>query len=211
MEVRANLKKVIHMQPEQHHLILASSSPRRQQLVGLLGLPYDIVVKPVDERIHSDMSPEKVVRELALRKARAVFAEVRERKKGSIIIGADTIVVLDGTILGKPKDEQDAFRMLSSLQGRTHQVYSGVACIDTVSGKTVVDYCVTSVTIKPLSERQIRRYVQTGEPNDKAGGYGIQGYGALIVEKIDGDYFNVVGLPLSRLSDMLCEFGIEVI
>lgn len=195
----------------QMRLVLASSSPRRQQLMGLLSLPYDIVVKPVDESVGSNLRPEQVVCELAMRKARVVLEEGISGKKDSIVIGADTIVVLDGMILGKPKDREDAFRMLSRLQGRTHEVYSGVACLDAVTGKTMVDYCQTTVTIKPLTERQIERYIQTGEPMDKAGAYGIQGYGALIVEKIEGDYYNVVGLPLSRLSDMLAEFGIEVL
>lgn len=101
--------------------------------------------------------------------------------------------------------------MLCALQGKTHQVYSGVTCIDAVTGKTVVDHCATAVTFKPLTESQIMRYIQTGEPKDKAGAYGIQGRGAVIVEKMEGDYFNVVGLPLSRLNDMLRDFGFDVI
>lgn len=199
------------MPQRQYPLVLASSSPRRQQLIELLGLPYDIVVKPGDEQTRPGLSPKEVVRQLALRKARAVYDDIKEENKSSIVIGADTVVVLNGKVLGKPKDEQDALEMLSALQGKTHQVYSGVACIDTGSGKTVTDYRKTAVTIKPLSQEQIKRYIQTGEPHDKAGAYGIQGYGALIVEKIDGDYFNVVGLPLSCLNDMLAEFDIEVI
>lgn len=197
--------------PTGPRLVLASSSPRRQQLISLLGLPYQIVTKPVDEGNVEGLSPEKVVCELALRKAKAVLEEVRCSVGEAIIIGADTVVVLDGEILGKPKDEQDAYRMLSALQGRTHQVYSGVACLEWTTGKTVVDYCRTDVTMKPLAEKKIRRYIETKEPLDKAGGYGIQGYGALFIEGIHGDYFNVVGLPLARLSDMLAEFGIEVL
>lgn len=199
------------LQSHQRRLVLASSSPRRKQLIGLLGLPYDIVVKPVDERVAPGIGPEEAVRELALRKARAAFKDISESNKDSTVIGADTVVVLDGHILGKPQDEHDAFHMLCALQGKTHQVYSGVACIDAVTGKTAVDHCATAVTLKPLSERQIKRYIQTGEPKDKAGAYGIQGRGAVIVEKIDGDYFNVVGLPLSRLNDMLRAFGFDVI
>lgn len=192
-------------------LILASTSPRRQQLVGLLGLPFEILAKPVNEEVEPGLSPEQVVCELALRKARAVLEEVKEKRRGAIIIGADTIVVLEGRILGKPKDEEEAFQMLSALQGRTHQVYSGVACLDSATEKKVVDFCLTEVTIKPLTEEKIKRYIETKEPLDKAGGYGIQGYGALIVERINGDYFNVVGLPLSLLSEMLVHFGIDVI
>lgn len=196
----------VHKRP----LILASSSPRRQELIRLLGLPHHIVVSNVDERIESVMTPKQVVRELSLRKARAVYREVKGTQDG-VIIGADTIVVFNDSILGKPKHEQDAFHMLNALQGNTHQVYSGITCIDTETGKTNVDHRLTLVTMKPLSEQQIKRYIETGEPHDKAGAYGIQGFGATIVEKIDGDYFNVVGLPLSLLSDMLRDFGIEVI
>lgn len=199
------------LQPHERRLVLASSSPRRKQLMGLLGLPYDVVVKPVDEQIAPGVSPEEAVRELALRKARAAVKDVRESNQDAVVIGADTVVVLDGHILGKPRDEQDAFHMLCALQGKTHQVYSGVACIDAVTGKTVVDHCATAVTFKPLTESQIMRYIQTGEPKDKAGAYGIQGRGAVIVEKMEGDYFNVVGLPLSRLNDMLRDFGFDVI
>lgn len=199
------------LQPGQRRLILASSSPRRQELIRLLGQSYDIVVSRVDERITTEMPPAQVVHDLSIRKARAVYNEIKDSQKDGIVIGADTIVVLNDKILGKPKDEQEAFQMLHALQGNTHHVYSGVACIDLESGETLVDHCKTAVTIKPLSEQEIRRYIQTGEPKDKAGAYGIQGIGAVIVEKIEGDFFNVVGLPLSLLSDMLKRFGIEVI
>ena len=177
----------------------------------LLGCPFEIMVKSVDETVDLTLPPADVVRTLALRKARAVSDELAGDKEKAVVIGADTIVVWNGVILGKPRDEEEAFRMLSLLQGNTHQVYSGVACMDTATDRAVVDYRMTQVTFKPLTDQQIRRYIQTGEPLDKAGAYGIQGYGALLVDHIEGDYFNVVGLPLSRLTDLLQEFGIEVI
>lgn len=194
-----------------YRLILASSSPRRQELIRLLKLPYDIRVGRVDERIASDMTPEQIVRELSMRKAQAIHEEMTRLEGRTVIIGADTVVTFDERIFGKPKDDQDAFRMLDQLQGNTHHVYSGVACVDVESRRAIVDHCVTAVTFKPLSARQIERYIETGEPHDKAGAYGIQGLGATFIEKIEGDYFNVVGLPLSLLSDMLGRLGIRVI
>jgi len=128
-----------------------------------------------------------------------------------VIVGSDTVVVLDNQVLGKPVDKQDAVRMLTSLQGRTHEVYTGVAVIDVMNGKTMVRHRVTSVTMKPLTGRQVEAYAMSGEPDDKAGAYAIQGLGSTIVERIEGCYFNVVGLPLSLLSDMLGEFGIDVL
>jgi septum formation protein len=192
-------------------LILASSSPRRQELIRSLGLPFKIIVSDADEHTAPTMTPAEIVETLSMRKAQAVFDRLKGREKEGIIIGSDTIVVFEGKVLGKPEDEQDAFQMLHTLQGKTHQVYSGVACIDAVTGKHIVNHRMTSVTMKALSEQQIKRYINTGEPKDKAGSYGIQGLGATIVEKIAGDYFNVVGLPLSLLSDVLSEFGVEVI
>lgn len=194
----------------QYRLILASSSPRRQELIRLLKLPYDIRVSRVDERIAADATPEQIVHELSVRKAQAVHDEMTHPERNGIIIGADTVVVFDKHILRKPKDERDAFQMLDTLQGNTHHVYSGVACIDAESGRAIVDHCVTAVMFKPLSARRIKRYIATGEPYDKAGAYAIQGLGATLIEKIEGDYFNVVGLPLSLLSDMLGKFGVRV-
>ncbi|MFE5320155.1 Maf family protein [Paenibacillus sp. NPDC056579] len=196
----------------QKKLILASSSPRRQELIASLRLPFEIKVSDVSEDTEPGLSPAEVVEQLSSRKAAAVCEMYKEQQRNDgIVIGSDTIVVLNGEILGKPKDKADAFRMLNGLQGREHYVYSGVACIDLSTGKQIVSHQVTLVYMKPLTKTQIERYIDTGEPMDKAGSYGIQGLGATIVERIEGDYFNVVGLPVSLLSDLLQQFGIAVI
>ncbi|MFB5678521.1 Maf family protein [Paenibacillus terreus] len=192
-------------------LILASTSPRRRELLASLQLPFEVLPSHADESVQAGLSPEKIVETLALRKAGAVVQTVREQYDNALIIGSDTIVVLDGEILGKPVDETDAVRMITSLQGRMHRVFTGVACIHTGTGEQNVGYRETSVTMKPLDAKTIAAYVQTGEPADKAGAYAIQGLGATLIEGIQGCYFNVVGLPLSLLSDMLSGFGISVL
>ncbi len=185
-------------------LILASSSPRRRELLQTLGLPFTVMTSDADETVEQEMSPAEVVETLSLRKARAVAGKVGE----GVVLGSDTIVVLDGRILGKPGDEAEAFRMLQSLQGREHTVYSGVALVDAATGRTEVAHQSTRVQIRPLSEREIRAYIATGEPMDKAGAYAIQGIGATIVEGIVGDYFTVVGLPLNLTARLLSRFGV---
>ncbi|MDQ0901465.1 MULTISPECIES: nucleoside triphosphate pyrophosphatase [unclassified Paenibacillus] len=192
-------------------LILASSSPRRQELIQSLGLPYIIRVSDADETVEEKISPAELVEVLSLRKASTVLDMFEASEKEGIIIGSDTVVVYQDEVLGKPVDEQDSFRMLKSLQGSTHQVYSGVACVDAATGKQVVSHRVTHVKMKSMSDAQILRYIATGEPKDKAGSYAIQGIGATIVESIEGDYFTVVGLPLSLLSDLLLSFEIQVL
>jgi len=193
-------------------LILASSSPRRQQLIGLLGLPFRSQPSRVDESTPAQWSPERTVRELAYRKAAAAWKQGQQDDRGEscIIIGSDTIVALDSQILGKPKDDEDAVRMLTMLSGARHSVYTGVCCIGVPDGKTAVDHRVTHVHMRKLTEEQIRRYVAKGESRDKAGAYGIQSLGGMLVDRIDGCYFNVVGLPLSLLATQLEAFGITV-
>lgn len=190
-------------------IILASGSPRRRELLSLLGLPFEVVTSDTDESTPPDWAPERIVRSLAQRKAEAVMNSCTPRN--IVIIGSDTIVVLDGLVLGKPVDKQDSRTMLAALQGRSHQVYTGVACIGMPEGKTVVDHRVTTVAMRSLSLEEIDAYVATGEPADKAGSYAIQGLGSTFVEKIDGCYFNVVGLPLALLGSMLSQFGIQVL
>jgi septum formation protein len=187
-------------------LILASSSPRRRELLQGLGLDFTVVTSDVDETTDSHLAPAEVVEQLALRKAGAVAKKV---EKG-IVLGSDTIVVLDGQILGKPSDESDAFRMLSALQGREHTVYSGVALIDAASGRSEVAHNATRVMIRPMTEQEINAYIATGEPMDKAGSYAIQGIGATMVEGIVGDYFTVVGLPLHLTAKLLARFGVSL-
>ncbi|OCT14930.1 septum formation protein Maf [Paenibacillus pectinilyticus] len=197
--------------PNQPRLILASSSPRRQELIQSFGLPYIIRVSDADETVDAKVSPSELVEILSIRKASTVRDMLEAQDQDGIIIGSDTVVVYNDEVLGKPADEQDAFRMLQALQGNTHQVYSGVACVDAETGKQVVSHSVTHVRMKPMSDEQILRYIATGEPKDKAGSYAIQGIGATIVSGIDGDYFTVVGLPLSLLSDLLLTFDIQVL
>ncbi|TCZ75166.1 septum formation inhibitor Maf [Paenibacillus albiflavus] len=188
-------------------LILASSSPRRKELLSGLGLSYVIDVSDVDESFEPGTSPKDVVMMLAMRKATAVADKHQE----GLVIGADTIVVCDDEILGKPLHDEDARSMLTKLQGRQHQVFSGVAIVNAATGESKVEASCTEVVMRALSDEQIHKYVQSGEPRDKAGSYAIQGLGSTIVERIHGDYFTVVGLPLCLLNEMLAEFGLEVI
>lgn len=188
-------------------LILASSSPRRKELLGTLGLSFTVQSSDVDETTEAGLAPQEIVEELALRKASAISSQLDD----GLVLGSDTIVVLDGQVLGKPADEADAFRMLSALQGREHTVYSGVALIDAQTGRREVTHSRTQVHIRPLSDTEIKAYIATGEPMDKAGSYAIQGIGATLVESITGDYFTVVGLPLCLTASMLARFGVNVL
>ena len=177
-------------------LILASGSPRRRELLKMTGLKFDIVTSDADESIPDNTTPGIAALILSERKALAVAN--LEDGKGSVVIGADTIVSLDGKKFGKPKDEDDAFRMLSELSDRTHTVYTGVSIVN--SDLTVNKFVeATEVHFYPLSEKQIRDYIATGEYRDKAGGYAIQGGGAVFISGIIGDYYNVMGLPIGRL------------
>lgn len=191
----------------QMRIILASSSPRRRELLQSLGLAFEVNASNVDETTEPGLGPVEVVEQLSLRKAQAVAKGIVD----AVIIGSDTIVVLDEDILGKPNDEQDAFGMLERLQGRSHHVYSGVTCIDTGMNKTLTSHRKTRVHMKPLSHDLIQRYIATGEPMDKAGSYAIQGIGATLIESIEGCYFNVVGLPLFLLSEQLEQFQIRIL
>lgn len=192
-------------------LILASSSPRRQELAGMLGLPVLVRPSEVDEITPEGWSPGRIVEELAARKAGAVRDTLAESLDiEAVVVGSDTIVSVDGRILGKPRDEEEAFSMLTLLAGRTHEVYTGVCCIGLHDGKKVVNHRKTAVRMRNLAPDQIRRYIASGEPLDKAGAYGIQGLGALLVDHLEGCYFNVVGLPLSLLAMQLEQFGVEL-
>lgn len=193
-----------------HVIILASTSPRRQELISSLRIPYVIQASHVDEDTPENWTPREIVEGLAFRKAEAVHRSCINDTERSIIVGSDTIVLLDNEVLGKPKNDQDAYRMLLSLQGRTHEVYTGIACIDVLTGRTLISHRITSVTMKSLSNRTIQAYVNSGEPSDKAGSYAIQGLGSTLIDRIEGCYFNVVGLSLSLLSDMLSELGMDV-
>lgn len=192
--------------------ILASASPRRKELLEIMGINFDIVVSDADESsVSSDIPVQLYVQELALLKASA-SAKKLLHKKNAFIISADTIVTLDEQILGKPHDENSAKEMLSRLSGRTHEVYTGYCVMRICDGKTVCSAVRTEVTFKHLSDEKIQGYIASGEPMDKAGAYGIQGLGSMLIEKISGDYFNVVGLPVSALADTLeKEFDINIL
>ena len=185
-------------------LILASGSPRRRQLLEQIGLTFVVRSSDVDESVSPGLTPAQVVESLSARKGEAVAAEAAP---GDLVLSADTVVSLDGAILGKPRDRAEAEAMLTALSGRTHQVYTGVTLLQ--DGRRLTEHEVTAVTFRPLSPEEIAAYVSTGEPMDKAGAYGIQGLGALLVERLEGDYFNVMGLPLCRLGEMLAQFGVR--
>ena len=185
-------------------LILASGSPRRRQLLEQIGLTFAVRSSDVDESVSPGLTPAQVVESLSARKGEAVAAEAAP---GDLVHSADTVVALDGAILGKPRDRAEAEAMLTALSGRTHQVYTGVTLLQ--DGRRLTEHEVTAVTFRPLSPEEIAAYVSTGEPMDKAGAYGIQGLGALLVGRLEGDYFNVMGLPLCRLGEMLAQFGVR--
>lgn len=188
-------------------IILASGSPRRRELLAQAGYTFEIEVSDADEHITAD-SPGEMVEKLAFRKAEAVAQLHLDEEEPCIVIGADTIVTLEGDILGKPEGEQDAMRMLSALSGRTHQVYTGVAIFLLWNGeskKNRIFHECTDVMMRELTEEEICRYIAAGEPMDKAGAYGIQGKAAVFVSGIRGDYYNVVGLPVCHTAKELEE------
>ncbi|ABR48445.1 maf protein [Alkaliphilus metalliredigens QYMF] len=180
-------------------LILASNSPRRKEILQNLHVKFDIIVSDVDEVFNEKDHPAKIVETLAYLKAEDVANRI---DRDAIIIGADTIVVKNG-IIGKPKNKQDARDILRTLSGDVHEVITGIVVLDTSSGYTVIDHVVTEVYMKKITDEEIERYIATGEPMDKAGAYGIQGRAAVFVEKIVGDYYNVVGLPICKLGEVL--------
>lgn len=185
-------------------LILASSSPRRKELLENLQLPFEISSSNIDETYDKNLPPEEIVMSLAHQKAQSVA----KRRPDAFVIGADTIVVIDGQVLGKPKMVQEAAEMLKKLSGKSHYVYTGVTII---SPTNQVDFFEkTEVVFWDLTEEEINNYLKTGEHFDKAGAYGIQGYGSLLVKKINGDYFSVVGLPVARTIRELKNLGFQL-
>ena len=185
-------------------IVLASGSPRRRELLETLGLEFSVVPAKGEEIAPAGAGPAETVEALSCAKAE----EVAESFPKALVIAADTIVWADGRILGKPRDESDAKAMLHLLSDNTHEVYTGVTLI--YDGKKISRSECTKVFFRKLSDREIERYVQTGEPMDKAGAYGIQGRAALMVKRLEGDYFNVMGLPLCRLGQMLEEIGVHL-
>lgn len=184
-------------------MILASASPRRLELLRQVGLEPKVEPSQVEEVITSS-EPAQVVMELSRQKAEDIAR--LHRGEAAVIIGSDTVVAADGVILGKPKDRADAIRMIGMLQGRSHQVFTGVTLIEAADGQTVTFYEKTDVHVYPMTQEQILSYADTGEPMDKAGAYGIQGRFAAYIRGIEGDYTNVVGLPVGRVCQELMKF-----
>lgn len=187
-------------------IILASASPRRKELLEQIGVKFTVIKAEGEEILTTDL-PVEAVKELSEQKAR----EVASRSDGTIVIGADTVVAVQGQILGKPKDEKDAVRMLKLLQGSSHEVITGVTVILKERQQTICFAEVTKVQVFPMTEEQILTYVKSKEPMDKAGAYGIQGKFAAYVSGIEGDYNNVVGLPVGRLYQELLSAGIDLL
>ena len=181
-------------------LLLASASPRRAELLQTAGIPFTCVPSSADELPPGALPPDTLVAENARRKA----LDISARFPGRLVLGADTLVALDGQALGKPQNRADAKRMLRTLSGRTHQVFTGVCVTDGERTETALS--VTSVTFRTLDDALIDRYVASGECDDKAGAYGIQGRGSVLVERLEGDYFGVVGLPLCKIDKILAKF-----
>ena len=178
-------------------VVLASGSPRRREILSMLGIEFEIKVSDADETVDPNLSPADTVMAIAAKKSQGI--------DGDIVISADTIVCLDGKIIGKPSDYEDAFKILKMLSGRTHEVYTGVC----VNGKTA--YELSEVAFNELSDEEIKAYILTGEPMDKAGAYAAQGKGACFVREIKGDFFNVMGLPVHLLYGMLKNEGFDII
>lgn len=187
---------------ENRKIVLASASPRRRELLKQVGFTPVVVPSQVKEII-TKTQPEEVVMELSAQKAEDVAKSYEKITHAAVIIGSDTVVAAEGEILGKPKDVEDAARMIAMIQGRTHQVYTGVTMIFAQTGERVMFAEKTDVEVYPMTENQIQRYIETGEPMDKAGGYGIQGCFAAYIKGISGDYNNVVGLPVGRVCQEL--------
>ena len=187
-------------------IILASQSPRRRELLERMGLSaFQVIPARGEEAMDPSLSPEQLVEELSRRKA----AEVAATHPDQLVIAADTVVAVGGQVLGKPRDPEDAVRMLTALSGREHTVHTGITV--RLGGRAVTEAEVTAVRFRPLTGEEIACYVSTGEPMDKAGAYGIQGLGCVLVEGISGDYYNVMGLPVCRLAQILSRFGIHTL
>ena len=197
------MSNIAHCTGPAGEIVLASASPRRRDILRTMGLSFISDPSNVDETVRDGALIDLVVRDLALAKAR----DVAHRHDGRLILAADTLVELDGRILGKPAGHEDAVRMLSLMAGRRHRVVTGIALLDQASGKETSRNVETMVTFRPMTESEIEAYVATGEPLDKAGSYGIQGLGAAFVDRIEGDYYNVAGLPVAALNELLEEAG----
>lgn len=187
-------------------IILASGSPRRKELLERLKLTFEVQISQIDEEAYEKTRPGQYVETLAFEKASDIAKHI---DTDAIVIGCDTVVVLDNQILGKPANHEQAKDYLKALSGRSHDVYSGIAILDVRSGKQYIAHEITKVQMKSLDDYEIDHYITTGEPADKAGAYGIQGIGAVFIEGIAGDYYNVMGMPINRLYRGLRELGMD--
>ncbi|WP_102400101.1 Maf-like protein [Haloimpatiens massiliensis] len=191
------------------NLVLASSSPRRKEILQKITKNFTVIVSDFEENAVKYQGDIKwYVKELSKGKAKAVSMDLKNK---ALVIGCDTVVSLQGNILGKPKNEQEAFSMLKSLSGKWHEVYSGVTLIETETDKILSECVCTKVKFSNISDEDIQKYIQTKEPMDKAGAYGIQGFAGVFVEKIEGCYYNVVGLPLNKLNSMMRDIGVNLL
>ena len=189
-------------------VVLASASPRRQELLRQVGIPFVVDPSNAEETIHPEWTVAEIAQRLAERKA---FDVAARHPEADVVIGADTVVVLGSEPLGKPVDAADAARMLAKLSGRTHEVYTGFALVSPRQSRSVAGAACTQVRFRVLDEEEISRYVASKEPMDKAGSYAIQGLASLFVERIEGDYFNIVGLPIAQVNLALRQLGWRVI
>lgn len=196
--------KIVYMKK----IILASQSPRRREILKLVNMDFDVIPSDCDENIDYD-SPSDMVCKLSFIKANDIALKIKKDEPNTqhIVIGSDTTVLFEGEVLGKPKNKQDAFEMLKRMSGQTHIVYTGVSVIDTLNNKTETFFEETKVTFYDVTDEEINNYIETGDPMDKAGAYGVQGLGAFLVKKVEGDYFTVVGLPIAHLLQVLKNFN----
>lgn len=188
-------------------IILASASPRKKEILEKTGLKFKVDESDYEEKLDLGLKPHKLARFLSREKAR----DVARRHRDALVIAADTIVLLRGRLFGKPRNEEQAKEMLRALSGKAHSVITGFTIIDTAGKKEISRSVESKVFFKRLSADEIETYIRSGEPLDKAGAYGVQGLGAVIVKRIEGDFFNVVGLPLNALAESLKEFGVNVL
>ncbi len=188
------------------NIILGSTSPRRKALLELINLPFDVMASDYKEDMTLNMPPSELAQFLAKGKADSVV----EKSGDGIVIGADTIISINGEVMGKPKDEIEAKAMLQKLSGNTHEVITGVAMIEKPGGKTVTVSSISKVTFKAIPEHEIDAYVASGAPMHRAGAYGIQDLGSLFIENIDGDYYGIMGLPIFTIAEMLKEFDVDI-
>ncbi len=190
-------------------LILASASPRRRELLSIFDISFDICTSNIDEVVRNDEDPKQVSMSLAFQKALDVSNRFNNNE---IVLGADTVVYMNNTIFGKPKDYDDALNMLGILNGCIHSVITGICIIQAGTNKKIIDYCETKVRFRHMTHDKLKSYLKTDEYKDKAGGYAIQGYGSVLVEWVEGSYSNVVGLPIAKVDSLLGKyFGLELL